>query len=511
MFKEYRNYDAIGLADLIRNGDVEAREVMEAAIAAIEAQNPALNAVVTTLYDQGETMLEDARRRAGGAAGGGAAGGSGAAGGGAPFFGVPFLLKDLLTEMAGTRFTKSCRALKDYVSPADTTDMTRFRNAGLVVLGKTNTPELGLMSITEPELHGPCRNPWDTSLSPGGSSGGSAAAVASGMVPVASAGDGGGSIRIPASATGIFGLKPSRGRTPNGPDKGEAWMGAAVTHVLSRSVRDSAAFLDLLSEPEPGAPFHLAPPVRPFLQEVSTDPGSLRIAFTTRTPFGTAIDPECAKAVTATAALLEDLGHVVVEDEPVYDWMALTSSYLIMYFGEVAAEVREMESLLGRKLGRHDLELPTITSAVLGGAYTAGEFASAAQSWQRYRRIMADFFTRYDLFLSPVMAGLPSRIGEFDTPGPLRAAGTVLNSLGAGAVMRRLKIADSIAEGQLSRVPFTQIANLTGLPAMSVPLYRTAEGIPLGSHFIAPMCREDVLFRLAGQLEKTPRWGNQKI
>jgi amidase len=491
MFSEYTQYDAVGLAELIRKGEVEAREVLETAITLVEEMNPALNAVITKLYKEGQAMMEEADPDA-------------------PFYGVPFLLKDLLTQMKGTRFTKSCRALKDNISDHDTVDMARYRKAGFCVIGKTNTPEFGLMGVTEPELHGPTRNPWNTELSPGGSSGGSAAAIASGMVPAASAGDGGGSIRIPASCTGLFGLKPSRGRTPNGPDVGESWQGAAVTHALTRSVRDSAAILDLQSAPDPGAPYYIPPPERLYSEETNADPGVLKIAFTTHTPFGTDLHPESLKAVVSTAELLKELGHNVEEAAPEYDWRALTASYLTMYFGEVASELAGIEQQLGRRRRRGDFEFPTLTSAVLGSAYAAGEFAAAVHSWNRYSRIMAGFHSRYDLFLSPTLAAPPPRIGDFTTPPLLKAVGSILNFLKAGRVLRAMKVADSIAEGQLSRVPFTQIANLTGLPAMSVPLYWTEDGIPMGSHFIAPMCREDMLFRLAGQLERARPWFDRR-
>jgi amidase len=486
MFKEYRDFDALGLAELIRNKSVKAEEVLEAAIAAIEAVNPRLNAVVTTLYDEGRRMLSEADPSA-------------------PLYGVPFLLKDLLIQMKGTRYTRGSRAFAGYVSDHDTDNMLRYRSAGLCVLGKTNTPEFGLMGITEPELHGPTRNPWDVSRSPGGSSGGSAAAVASGMVPAASAGDGGGSIRIPASCTGLFGLKPSRGRTPNGPDVGEPWQGAAVSHALTRSVRDSAALLDILAFPgDPGAPYQIQEPSRRYLEEISNDPGRLRIAFTRKTPFGTDLHAESRNAVEECAKLLEDLGHEVVEDAPDYDWHELTASYLTMYFGEVAAEIAN--SGIPSSRHRDSFEFPTRTSAVLGSAYSAGDFASAINRWNSYGRMMADFHQRYDLFLTPTMAQLPPLIGQFDTPPLLKAVGSVLNTLRAGGILRAMKVADRIAEGQLSTVPFTQLANLTGQPAMSVPLYWTGTGIPMGSHFIAPMGREDLLFRLASQLEAASPW-----
>jgi amidase len=491
MFREYEDFDAVGLAGLIKKGEIGAPEVLETAIETIEKKNSALNAVITPLYDEGREMLKLADP-------------------GAPFYGVPFLLKDLLTQMKGTRFTKSCRALHDNISTHDTEDMIRYRKAGLCVLGKTNTPEFGLMGVTEPKLHGPTRNPWNTGFSPGGSSGGSAAAIASGMVPAATAGDGGGSIRIPASCTGIFGLKPSRGRTPNGPDAGEYWQGAAVGHVLSRSVRDSAAFLDLQSAPDFGAPYYLPPPSRPYLEETGVEPGVLKIAFTAKTPFGTDLHPENLKALESTVSLLKELGHTVEEAEPVYNWKELTASYLIMYFGEVAAEVAMIERHTGRRHRSRNFEFATISSAVIGKACTAGEFVSAVNSWNHYSRVMAEFHTRYDLFLSPTMAAPPPVIGAFDTPPLLKVAGTIMNFLNAGRLLRALKIADAISEGQLSTVPFTQLANLTGQPAMSVPLYWTEENIPMGSHFMAPMCREDLLFQVAGQLERARPWFSRR-
>lgn len=491
MFKEYRQYDATGLAELIKNGDIPAEEVLEAAIESIEQENPALNAVVTKLYDEGRQMLKEADPAA-------------------PFYGVPFLLKDLLIQMKGTRYTKSCRALEHNISDHDTENMRRYRSAGLCVLGKTNTPEFGLMGITEPELHGPTRNPWDTGLSPGGSSGGSAAAVASGMIPAASAGDGGGSIRIPASCTGLFGLKPSRGRTPNGPDTAEAWQGAAVNHALTRTVRDSAALLDIQSAPETGGPYIIQAPQIPYRELVDKTPDRLKIAYTLTTPFGAPLHPESRKAVESTVQLLNELGHITEETAPSYDWHALTSSYLTMYFGEVAAEVAETMKAGGHRRQRGLFEFPTITSATLGRAYSAGEFAAAINSWNTYGRMMAEFHEHYDLFLSPTLADLPPKIGQFDTPPLLKVAGSLLNAFNAGGILRAMKVADSIAEGQLSTVPFTQLANLTGQPAMSVPLYWTEQNIPMGSHFIAPMCREDILFRLAGQLEQARPWNDRR-
>ena len=326
------------------------------------------------------------------------------------------------------------------------------------------------------------------------------------MVPAATAGDGGGSIRIPSSCTGLFGLKPTRGRTPNGPDAAQSWQGAAVTHAITRSVRDSAALLDLQTAPEPGAPYTLAPPEQPYSQVIQSDPRPLTIGFARTTPFGKDLHPESLQAVNTTVALLESLGHRMVEAAPQYDWHELTASYLTMYFGEVAAEVAQIQKQRGKDRSSKDFEFATSSCAALGRAYNAGEFASAINSWNTYGRIMAQFHETYDLFLTPTLAELPPRIGQFDTPWPLKILGSVLIALNGGKVLRLMKVADSIARDQLSTVPFTQLANITGQPAMSVPLYWTEDNIPMGSHFIAPMGREDMLFQLAAQLERARPW-----
>jgi len=490
-FKELDQYDGMGLAELIRNKKVSALEICEEAMGRIERMNPVLNAVITTMYDLARKTLQGPLPDA-------------------PFSGVPFLIKDILDEMAGVPMTKGSRAFGGYIPAHDSEMVVRFRKSGLIFLGKTNTPEFGLLAVTEPEVHGPTRNPWDKQRTPGGSSGGSAAAVAAGMVPLASGNDGGGSIRIPAACCGLFGLKPTRGRNPTGPDVGELWQGAAVSHVISRSVRDSAAMLDATHGPEPGAPYVIPPPQRPYLQEVQADPGSLKIAFHTTSPIGTPVDPECIQAVQETAALLESLGHRVEEAHPEIDGHAVAKSFLTLYFGEVAADLEELRTVLGRKARTGDVEPLTWTLGVLGRTFTAGEFVAAKRQWGVAARAMGRFHQTYDMYLTPTLAHPPVKIGELQPKPTERAIMKVVNALGWGGILKASGIVDQMAETSLSKVPFTQLANLTGQPAMSVPLHWTSDGLPCGVHFMAPFGDEAALFRLAAQLEQTKPWFDKR-
>ncbi len=490
-FREYARYDGLGLAELVRKKKVSPAELCEEAIARIEALNPDLNAVVHRMYDE-------ARKAAKGPLPKG------------PFAGVPFLLKDLLAACAGAPLTSGSRAFRDYVPDHDSELVQRFRNAGLIIMGKTNTPEFGLMGITEPELFGPARNPWDRERTPGGSSGGSAAAVASGMVPLASGGDGGGSIRIPASYCGLFGLKPSRGRNPVGPDSGQFWQGAAVEHVLTRSVRDSAALLDATRGAAIGDRYAVPHPKRPYMKEITAKPGKLKVAFSTASPIGRKVDPECVAAVHGAARLLEDLGHRVEEAAPGIDGVALARSYLTMYYGETAADMAAAGELLGRKPRGGDFELTTRILGLLGRTYTAEDFVLALREWDRAARAMACFHETYDLYLTPTVASPPVRIGELAPKAADRIGMTVINGLGLGGALKKLGVAEELAFANLERTPFTQMANLTGQPAMSVPLHWTAGGLPLGVQFIAPRGDEGLLFRLAAQLEKAAPWFDRR-
>jgi amidase len=330
------------------------------------------------------------------------------------------------------------------------------------------------------------------------------------MVPLAGGGDGGGSIRIPAAYCGLFGLKPSRGRNPAGPDFGELWQGAVVEHVITRSVRDSAAMLDATAGADAGAPFVIAPPERPYIEEIRREPGRLRIAFNLHSPIGTAVHPENEKAVLQTALLLRRLGHEVDEAGPDLDGRALARSYLTMLYGEVAADLEELGWVLGRGARPQDVETATWTLGLLGRCESAASMAAARRLWGRAARTMGRFHETYDLYMTPATAQPPARIGELK-PKPYEVAALkMVNRLGLGSWLRRSGVIDRIAMQNMARTPFTQLANFTGQPAMSVPLHWTRGGLPCGVHFMARIGDEATLFRLAAQLEKTSPWFNRR-
>jgi len=486
-FKEYDQYDGLGLAELVKKKEISPAEICEEAITRIERVNPGLNAVVTPMYDLARETVQNNLPDG-------------------PFSGVPFLLKDLLGDFAGVPQTMGSKACKNYIPARDSELVKRYKQAGLVILGKTNTPEFGLKGITEPELHGPTRNPWNTEHTPGGSSGGSAAAVAGGMVPMASAGDGAGSIRIPAACCGLFGLKVTRGRTPSGPIHGRTWQGAVVEHVISRSVRDSAAILDATQGPDIGAPYVIPSPQHPYMMEIEQNPGPLKIAFNTLSPIDTPVHPECVKAVEHTIRLLENLGHHLEEARPEVNGQALAKGLIILYAGEVAAILKDLESLLSRKAKQSDVESITWTLGLLGRTYSAGQIVEAKREWELAARIMGQFHETYDLYLTPTMAYPPVRIGELD-PRPIELALLkIINALRLGRLLLATGVIDKMAVENLSKTPFTPLANFTGQPAMSVPLHWTADGLPCGVHFMGRYGDEATLLRLAAQLEKAQPW-----
>ncbi|MBK8653442.1 MAG: amidase [Haliscomenobacter sp.] len=485
-FQEYRSYDALGLAELVRKGDVQAIELLDIAIQRAEAINPKINALVLSLFDMGKKMAGRIDKQA-------------------PFAGTPYLIKDLGLELAGTRLTYGSKAYAGQISETTSYLLQKAEKAGLVFMAKTNTPELGLTPFTEPKAFGPTRNPWDTSRSAGGSSGGSAAAVAAGISPIASASDGGGSIRIPAANCGLFGFMPSRGRMSLGPAHGEMWMGAVREHCVTRSVRDSAAMLDILNGYMPGDPYGAPSPIVSYQVEAKTEPGKLRIAVSTSHVLGQSVDPECLKAVSQTAQLLHQLGHEIVElKDPPYRKEDLTELFLTMVAGEAAASLREMEDHLGRKLKPSDVEGTNFAIGLLGKSFTAAEFAYQIRRWNDLSRRMAAFHEKYDLLLSPVVSMPPFPIGALQQKGAEAALVQFVNAFR----MKRLVRAsiDKLAEETFSYIPFTPIANMTGQPSMSVPLYWTPDNLPVGSMFTAAYGREDLLFRLAGQLEQAQPW-----
>jgi amidase len=489
----FDDHDAVGLAELVRRGDVRPSELTDEAIHRTERADETLNAVTTPMYAWAREVAATYDRDLGDG----------------PLAGVPFALKDLGAALSGVPLTAGSAALRHYVPDRDSTLVARLREAGLVPLAKTSTPELGLMGVTEPEAFGPTRNPWDLGRTPGGSSGGSAALVAARALPAAHASDGGGSIRIPAACCGLFGLKPTRGRVPAGPYVGESWDGAAVDHALTVSVRDSAALLDVTRGADAGAPYLLPAPERPFLTEVGRDPGRLRIGFTDRSPLGTPVDAACARAVDDAAGLLERLGHDVERAEPEIDGPGLADSYLAMYFGQTAADLRWIADRFGAGAAKKT-ELVTRALALIGEHYSAGDYVVARRRWNDFARAMGGFHETYDLWLTPALGAPPARIGEVQ-PSPLENVQLeTAVRLRAGGLLVAGGMVEQIANEHLARTPFTQLANLTGQPAMSVPLWWTDDGLPLGVQFVAPFGDEATLFRLAAQLGAERPWAGRR-
>ncbi|WP_244933642.1 amidase family protein [Neobacillus mesonae] len=484
----YRDYDGLGLAELVKNKQVQPKEVLGEAVKMIEEKNPKLNAVIHKLYEKAEKQLEHLNMEG-------------------VFAGVPFVLKDITQEIEGEKITSGSKAFQAYRAKADSEYVKRVRNTGVLFVAQTNVPEFALMGITEPKFYGPTRNPWDANYTPGGSSGGSAAAVASGMVPIAGANDGGGSIRIPGAYCGLFGLKPTRGRTPVGPNYGRLWQGASVEHILSRTVRDSAAMLDQIQIYEKYAAFHAPPFQGSYLQSVLEPMNEkLTIAFTVRSPLGTEVDHVCKQAVYKAAKLLESMGHHVVEKEPPIDGRKIAKSYLTMYFGEVAATLASLEDVLGRKPMMGDVELTTWILGLVGKATPAEEIVQSIREWDRAAFIMEEFHETYDLFMTPTTAFPPARIGELEPSNAEKAAMQLAGKLGLGRILKKAGVVEQVAENNLKRTPFTQLANLTGQPAMTVPLHLTAADLPVGVQLMAARGKENLLLSLAGKLEQTDYW-----
>jgi amidase/6-aminohexanoate-cyclic-dimer hydrolase len=469
-FKEYADHDALGLGELIAKKEVTPQEVLEAAIERIEALNPKINAVVQKMYDEGRAAL-----RANPPSG--------------PLAGVPYLMKDLYAWQKGARIGNGSRLYDGFVADHDFTLVERYKAAGLVIIGRTNTPEFGLNAATEPVVNGPTRNPWNLERSAGGSSGGAAAAVAAGMVPAAHGTDGGGSIRIPAANCGVFGLKPTRARNPAGPDVGEGWSGLACGHALTRSVRDSAALLDASSGPAPGDPYWAPPPARPFLQEVGAKPGKLRIALMKKPITGTPVHAECVKGVEAAARLCEELGHRVEEAMPDFDFVGLRWAMGVIISANLRNGLDARLDALKRTQREDDVERITALWAEQGRRHTARDYARALVIVHGVGRRFGEFFRKHDLLLSPVVA---------DPPLPLGATDMTSNDL------------DAYNERLFRLIPFTPQFNVSGGPAVSIPLYWTPDGLPVGIQFGADFGNEAVLFRLAAQLEQAQPWKDKR-
>jgi amidase len=480
MSDDLERMDATAMAELVASGEASPPELVDAAIERVERLNPELNAVIHPLFDE-------AREQAAGDVPDG------------PFKGVPFLLKDLGAAFAGQPLHMGMKLLKEigFRAPVDSTLALRFREAGLITIGKTNTPELGILPTTEPRAYGPCRNPWDTSRTPGGSSGGSGAAVAAGMVPMAHANDGGGSIRIPASNCGLVGLKPTRQRISEGPMVGDNLSGLTAELVVSRSVRDTARILDAVHGPAPGDPYVAPEPLRPYVDELEDDSRGLRIGMMKAPAVPAEVDPDCVEAVEVAIRALEELGHSVEESSP-FDHMPggedspidIEDTFLTRWAAGQASTLGQLEMLLGREITADDVEPLTWTLAEIGRTRDAGRYLRDVAVHQSISRMIAGWHeSGYDLLLTPTMAAVAPPIGTCDDSGPdpmdaFRAA------FPSGA--------------------FTALFNVTGQPAISVPLHWTEDGVPVGAQLVAPFGREDLLIRVAAQLQRAVPWADRR-
>lgn len=481
---EYMAYDATALAGLVADRQVTPEELLDLARTRLREVNPTLNAVVIETAVAADKQVADELS--------------------GPFAGVPFLLKDLDQEYQGYPTTSGCKALRHVVEPRNALVTDRFLNAGLVVVGKTNTPELGAKGVTESALWGPARNPWDTSRTTGGSSGGSAAAVAAGVVPMAGANDGGGSIRIPAGCNGLVGLKTSRGLSPYGPQTGEPMFGLETQGVVTRTVRDTAGLLDAIIGADPQADYQVALPPRSFSDVITEAPGPLKIAYSARSAISGDASPDALAAVESTAALLTELGHEVVEIDPPYDDKALAQTFLAIWFARVAANVAEIKERTGA--GDFDFEADTLAMVEVGRANGVVALFDALGEITGYTRSMERFYTEYDFFLTPTMAEKPIKIGALDTPKVLQVGARAAHRLRGGKALLKSGIIDQMVDENLGWVPYTQMANLTGRPAINVPVYWADDGLPLGVQFNGRLGADGALLQLAAQLEAARPW-----
>ena len=479
------SHDALGLADLVRRREVTPAELVETCIASVERLNPQLNAVVTPMFQQ-------ARAAAAGALPDG------------PFRGVPFFVKDLAQAVAGVRFTRGGRFYAGDVSRHDSTLIQRYRRAGLVLVGKTNTPELGLTPYTEPALHGSTHNPWSLAHNTGGSSGGAGAVVAARIAPMAHGGDGGGSIRIPASICGVFGLKPTRGRTPLGPDVGESWFGFALDHALTLSVRDSAALLDATDGYESGAPYDAPPKAGPFLAETSRAPGKLRIALCKTPVLPGTPHADVLAAADDAAKLCASLGHDVEERELPNNRDDFALDFTTLIAVATACDIDEAARVVGRTPTSRDFETSTWLVGLLGRTMSGTKVESARRRLQALARRIADLQKDFDVILTPTVGAPPPLIGSLAPHGVEAHAQKIIAAAGLKAVLRIGPLVDAIAKKTFAFIPYTPLANVTGQPSMSVPLFWNAAGLPIGVMFTGRFGDEATLFRLAAPRTGAP-------
>jgi Asp-tRNA(Asn)/Glu-tRNA(Gln) amidotransferase A subunit family amidase len=469
-FDEYESYDAVGLAELVRNGDVTPSELLDEAVARTAERNPTLNAIVIDMEKQARSAID-----------------AGLPDG--PLAGVPFLLKDLHLHYAGERTTNGSRLFEDQVSDHDSELVRRYKQAGLVTFGKSASPEFGVTATTESALFGDTRNPWNLEHSSGGSSGGASSAVAAGILPAANASDGGGSIRIPAACCGLFGLKPTRGRTPFGPDAGEGWSGMSAIHAVTRSVRDSAAILDATAGPEVGSPYVAPPPARPYLEEVGADPGRLKIALQREPWNGSPIHADCTTAVDEAAKLFESLGHDV-EDAPfAVDFKILGPATSVIMSSNLRAAVDDRLALLGRTLQDDDLEPTTRAIYESAGGTSSIDYARAVRTIHAAGRTVGGHLQNYDVILSPSMAAPPHPLGAISLSNPDHR---------------------SYARDIIATVGFTQLFNASGHPAAALPFSWNDDNLPIAIQIAGRFGDEATLFRLSAQLEQERPWAGRR-
>ena len=483
---EFRRYDGFGLAELVKQKQVSPKALVEAAFSRIEEINPIINAVVRSYQEQ--ALKEAAAFKVNGQ----------------PFAGVPILVKDISQRVQGQKMTCGSLLMKDNIASVDSYFVQRLKQVGFIVIGHTNTPEFGLRNVTENKLYGASRNPWNLAHSPGGSSGGSAASVAAGIVPIAGASDGGGSIRIPASFTSLFGMKPTRGRTPVGPGSGRQWHGAAIDFCLTRSVRDSAYMLDVMSVFQPEAAFH-APSLEKKMSELILQPlvKKFKIAYSTKSPVGTKVDQDAITAVHKLVKQLEELGHHIEEAELQIDGIRLMENYYLMNCGEMASDMLFVEEMNRKKATLDEMDIVTWVLYQVGLNLSAVEFTRSLAEWDVAAAQMTAFHQKYDLVITPTTAFTAPKVGQ------LMQTQTEIEKLLVVTELSKkdqLRLVYEMFLPSLTYTPFTQLSNLTGQPAMSLPVHLSSEGLPLGVHVMAPKGKENWLYQLAIQVEKSDLW-----
>jgi amidase len=465
---EYVNYDGLGLAKLIGDKQISPLELLHAVQQRVEALNPTVNALCHLFFDKAEAQIEQCSPEA-------------------PFRGVPFVLKDLGQNLTGTITSAGSRIWANNVADFDSTLVKRYKRAGLIIFGKTNSPELGITTTTESILFGQTRNPWNLGRTSGGSSGGAAAVVASRILPMAHGSDGGGSIRVPASCCGVFGFKPTRGRVPMGPIQFEGWNGCSHQHALTISVRDSAALLDVSTGAELGSPYFSPRPERPFIEELSVHPGQLRIALVIEPPNGTPLDPECKRGAIDAAKLCEGLGHHVEETVLPIENRMFIDAFITVVQVSVARILDDATSKLGRVIDERDVEPVTYAMMEAGNKVTSVAYSRAIAALHQVGLAMAKFHQSYDVILSPTLAKPPLPLGKLSLSQPTMSWWKEISEF----------------------TPYTATFNASGQPSMSVPLHWTADGLPIGVLFSSRFGEDSTLFRLAVQLERARPWAGR--